>query len=224
MRLPIYDINGKRTEDILEIDDQIFGGEVKDVVLKEAIIMYEARQRVGTHCTKTRGDVAGSHGKKLWRQKGTGRARVSNAHAPHWRGGGVCYGPRPRDYSYSIPKTAKKAALESAWFAKFRDHEVLVIEDLSADSPKTKKMATLLKSLGVLGRRTLIGLMERQDNLWRSARNIPYVSMDLVSCFSPYSLIANDKILITKKTLEALVSDRGGTIKTLKRSEVYKKA
>lgn len=222
MRIPVYDTNGKKTQEILEIEDQLFGEEVRHAVLKEAILMYEARQRLGTHDTKTRAEVAGS-GRKLWRQKGTGRARVSNSRPPHWRKGGVVWGPHPRDYSYLLPKSARKTAMDSAWLAKFQDREVLVIEDFAVTEAKTQPLYELFKTLGLTEYRTLVGTVEQHDNLWRSVRNIKGVSMDIVARFSPYSLLFNHKILLTRKALEQIVTARGGTIKSLKREEVYPK-
>lgn len=220
MRLPIYDKNGKRTPEILEFDEHIFGDQVHEVVLKEAILMYEARQRVGTHSTKNRAECAGS-GRKLWRQKGTGRARVGPLRAPHWRGGGRAKTPKPRDYSYTMPKQARHNALNSAWLAKFRDKEVLVIEDFDIVEPKTKKISNLLISLELNDFRTAVCISEYHRNLWKSIRNIPSVSLDVLARFNPYVLLYNHKILMTKKAFESLVTSKGGTVKSLKRTEVY---
>lgn len=221
MRVPVYDAWGKRTQEILEFDEAIFGPEVRKEVLKEAVIMYEARQRLGTHSTKTRKDVSGS-GRKLWRQKGTGRARVGPARPPHWRGGGIVFGPHPRDYSYSIPKKAKKVALDSAWLAKFLDKEVMVIEKFDIQTtPKTSVVYDAMQSLGALPMRTLIGIPEYDQLLWKSARNIPGVSIEKVAHFSPYILIHNKWIILLRKAFEEIVSARGGQVTSRDRKELY---
>ncbi|WP_372368578.1 50S ribosomal protein L4 [Candidatus Uabimicrobium sp. HlEnr_7] len=223
MRLPVYDKDGNRTDEILEFDEKIFGEEVKKALLKEAVLMYEARKRQGTHSTKTRSDCAGS-GRKLWRQKGTGRARVGPARAPHWKGGGTVFGPHPRDYSYSIPKKAKRKATESAWLAKFQDREVIVIEDFALEAPKTSAVHEVLSTLGVVKSKTLIGTSkERDDILLKSARNIPRTSVEVVSRLNAYSLLYNNKILLTKKAFNELISDRNGEVKSLKRESLYNK-
>ncbi|BBM85580.1 50S ribosomal protein L4 [Candidatus Uabimicrobium amorphum] len=223
MRLPVYDKDGNRTDEILEFDEKIFGEEVKKALLKEAVLMYEARKRQGTHSTKTRSDCAGS-GRKLWRQKGTGRARVGPARAPHWKGGGTVFGPHPRDYGYAIPKKAKRKATDSAWLAKFQDREVLVIEDFELEAPKTSVVYNVLSTLGIVKNKTLIGTSQERDNvLLRSARNIPRTSVDIVSRLNAYSLLYNNKILLTKKAFNELIQNRNGEVKSLKRESLYKK-
>lgn len=222
MRLPVFNAKGERTQEILEIDEQIFGSRVRDVLLKEVILMYEARKRVGTHSTKTRSDCAGS-GKKLWRQKGTGRARVGRARAPHWRGGGTVFGPHPRDYSYSVPKKARKLACDSAWLAKLQDKEILVFDDLGITEAKTSKVYQMLKTVGIENQRVAFAVHESNDALWKSIRNLPKVSMDTITRFNAYTLVSNDKIIVTKQALENLISSRGEGVKVLKREEVYGK-
>lgn len=222
MRIPVFDAQGKRTQEVLEFDETIFGEEVREVVLKEAILMYEARQRVGTHSTKTRGDVAGS-GRKLWRQKGTGRARVGAARAPHWKGGGKVFAPHPRDYSYSMPKAARQIALNSAWLAKFLDQEIFVVEGFALqDTPKTKPIYTALRAMGVAGQRVAFGLTETNDILKRSLNNIAGVTYENIVRFNPYLLLHNHKIVLSKGAFEALIKERGGEIKSLTREQLYK--
>ena len=222
MRIPVYDAQGKRTQEILEFDEGIFGKEVRKALLKEAILMYEARQRQGTHSTKTRSDCSGT-GRKLWRQKGTGRARVGPARPPHWRGGGTVFGPHPRSYAYSIPKKAKKAATNSAWLAKFLDKEVLVIDNIEVgDAPKTSRIYEVLKTLGVTEGRTLIGLLDYNKVLYQSVRNIPRTSLDKATTFNPYVLLHNHKVILLRNAFEELVKSRGGEIKSLERKELYK--
>ena len=223
MRLPVYDKDGNRTDEILEFDEKIFGEEVKKALLKEAVLMYEARKRQGTHSTKTRSDCSGS-GRKLWRQKGTGRARVGAARAPHWKGGGTVFGPHPRDYGYAIPKKAKRKATDSAWLAKFQDREVLVVEDFALDLPKTSAVFDVLSTLGVVKNKTIIGTSnERDDVLLKSARNIPRTSVEVVSRLNAYSLLYNNKVVLTKKAFNELIQNRNGEVKSLKRESLYNK-
>jgi len=223
MRLPVYDKDGNRTDEILEFDEKIFGEEVKKALLKEAVLMYEARKRQGTHSTKTRSDCSGS-GRKLWRQKGTGRARVGAARAPHWKGGGTVFGPHPRDYGYAIPKKAKRKATDSAWLAKFQDREVLVVEDFALDLPKTSAVFDVLSTLGVVKSKTIIGTSnERDDVLLKSARNIPRTSVEIVSRLNAYSLLYNNKVVLTKKAFNELIQNRNGEVKSLKRESLYNK-
>lgn len=221
MRLPVYNPQGKRTDEILEFEEHIFGDEVRKTVLKEAILMYEARQRQGTSSTKTRKDCAGS-GRKLWRQKHTGRARVGPARAPHWRGGGRVFGPHPRDYSYSIPKKARRIALDSAWLAKFEDKEVMVVESFGiTDTPKTSKIFDTLQEMGIAHLSIVVGILSYDEILWKSIRNISKASIEQVSHFSPYLLIAKNRIILLRKAFEELVKSRGGEVKSLKRQELY---
>jgi large subunit ribosomal protein L4 len=221
MRIPIFDAHGKRTQQILEFDEKIFGEEVAQETLRSAIIMFEARQRLGTHSTKTRGQCSGS-GRKLWRQKGTGRARVGASRAPHWRGGGVVFGPHPRDYSYSIPKKAKKLALNSAWLAKFLDRKVMVIENFNLENvPKTKNIYTTLENIGVHQSRVLIGVSSSNEILINSVRNIPKKSIDDIVRFNSHNILLNEWILLTKDTFEKLIQSHGGTFTTVERAKLY---
>src|SRR5262245_15619530 len=134
----------------LEFDASGLGKKPKKIVLREAVLMYQARQRAGTHSTKNRSEVSGS-GKKLWRQKHTGRARVGDKRMPHWRGGGIVHGPKPRDYSYAIPHKARSAALRQALLGKITDGELFIIDPLPLKEPKTSIVAKTLSQLGVGG-------------------------------------------------------------------------
>lgn len=221
MRVPVFDKEGKRTQHILEFDEEIFGKEVRKVVLKEAILMYEARQRLGCHSTKTRKDCSGS-GRKLWRQKGTGRARVGPSRPPHHKGGGVVFGPHPRSYAYSMPKKAKRVALNSAWLAKFQDHEVCAIEGFAIEAtPSTSTLNKTIAKMGFASESTMIGTAVHDPILWKSARNIPTVAVEQVSLFNPYVLLRNKRIVLVQKALEDLVASRGGAVKIRERKEVY---
>jgi len=202
IELPVHDRSGAVVGSVT-IDEADFGGEVRREVLRQAILMYEAARRVGTASTKTRGQVKYSH-RKPWRQKGTGRARAGFRGSPIWRGGGVVFGPQPRDYRFKMPKKAIWRATASAYLAKLHDGEVVVVDELSADEPKTRQMAATLEGLGI-ARTCLVAVEAPNENLWKSARNIPGVSLKPVGEVNAYDLLRHRQLLITKAALEALV-------------------
>ncbi|HLG28915.1 MAG TPA: 50S ribosomal protein L4 [Candidatus Brocadiales bacterium] len=201
MELPVYNNEGNEIEKV-SLDSQRLGGRIRKTLLREAVIMYEANQRVGTASTKTKSEVAGG-GRKPWVQKHTGRARAGSIRSPLWRGGGIVFGPKPRDYSYSIPKKAKKVALRSALLSRLVDNEVIVVDKLDFDTPSTKKMAQLLSTLNANGS-CLIVIPERIEAIWKSARNIPLVKVMTVSELNAYDVLKKDKVLMTKDALSIL--------------------
>lgn len=195
IELAVYDSKGKEVEK-LELEEARFGGEVHKVLLKEAVLMYEANKRVGTASTKTKGEVVGT-GKKPWAQKHTGRARAGTLQSPLFRGGGVVFGPKPRDYSYQIPRKAKKQALHSALLGKLMDKEVKVVDKLEFDKPSTKKMVGLLKTLGIEGS-CLVVADDSDRTIWRSARNIPGLKVMKASQLNAYDVLKHSRLLITR--------------------------
>jgi len=150
IEVPLCDASGKRLES-LRLEETRLGGRLRETLLKQALIAYQAAQHVGTASSKPRSEVGGSR-RKLYRQKGTGLARRGSRQSPILRGGGTWGGPKPRDYSQKLNKKARRLALQSALLAKFRDHEVTVVEGLGIDEPKTKKAAALLRALGMFKR------------------------------------------------------------------------
>ncbi|GAB62805.1 MAG: 50S ribosomal protein L4 [Candidatus Jettenia sp.] len=202
MEILVYNKLGEKVNNI-QLNEKKYGGPVRTKLLRDAVIMYEANKRQGTACTKTRGEVAGG-GKKPWVQKHTGRARAGSIRSPIWKGGGVSFGPRPRDYSYSIPKKARKLALYSALTAKIRDNELLVLESLEFDTPKTKQMVGILKALGINGGSCLIVLPEANEIVWKSARNIPSVKVMTSAELNAYDVLKPKKILITREALNSI--------------------
>lgn len=198
----MYNKQGEKTDKI-PLDAEKFGGPVRNKLMRDVVTMYEANKRQGTACTKTRGEVAGG-GKKPWVQKHTGRARAGSIRSPIWKGGGIAFGPRPRDYSYSIPKKAKKQALFSALASKFRDNELVVVEDLNFAAPKTKQMTEILKTFGILGDRCLIVTQKADETVWKSARNIPYARIMSSAELNAYEVLKSEKILITKEALGSI--------------------
>ncbi len=201
LEIPMFDGNGSLLEKV-PLSEESFGGKVRKVLLRDAIIMYEANRRHGTASTKTRGKVSGG-GKKPWAQKHTGRARAGSVRSPLWRGGGVIFGPHPRDYSYSIPRKAKKVALYSAILAKLKDNEVVLINKLEFDCPSTKRMANLLESLGIKDS-CLIIIPNKDEIIWKSSRNIYKLMVKVASDLNAYDVVRHKMLLITKDALDNL--------------------
>ncbi len=187
----------------LELNEAIFGAKINRHLMWEAVRMQLANRRAGTACTKTRGEVRGG-GRKPWPQKGTGRARQGSIRAPHWVGGGVVFGPKPRDYSYSMPKKAKRAAVRSALTARFKDGDIIFIDKIELENHKTKTAVAFLKGLGIDGQKVLILVDNIDFNLDRSTRNIPYVKALKAEAVNVYDVLNADKILITKPALEII--------------------
>ena len=202
MEIPVYSKEGEKIDN-LQLDDKMFGGPIRNKLLRDAVTMYEANKRQGTACTKTRGEVAGG-GRKPWVQKHTGRARAGSIRSPLWKGGGVSFGPRPRDYSYAIPKKARKLALYTALSAKVRDNELVVIDNLNFDIPKTKQMVGILKALNIDNSSCLIVIPKANENVWKSARNIPSVKIMTSTELNAYEILRPKKVLLTKEALSSI--------------------
>src|SRR3989304_2605425 len=202
MEIPVYSKEGEKIDN-LQLDDKKFGGPIRNKLLRDAVTMYEANKRQGTACTKTRGEVAGG-GRKPWVQKHTGRARAGSIRSPLWKGGGVSHGPKPRDYSFSIPKKARKLALYTALSAKVRDNELVVIDNLNFDIPKTKQMVGILKALNIDNSSCLIVIPKTNENVWKSARNIPSVKIMTSTELNAYEILRPKKVLLTKEALSRI--------------------
>ncbi|MDD4088683.1 MAG: 50S ribosomal protein L4 [Tissierellia bacterium] len=194
-KVALYDITGSQIGDV-ELSDDIFGVKINTHVMYEAVKNYLANQRQGTQSAKTRGEVRGG-GRKPWRQKGTGRARQGSIRSPQWIGGGVVFAPKPRDYSYKLPKKIKRLALKSALSSKVQDQEIIVVDSLVLDKPKTKDMIKILSNLKA-GRKTLVVMPERDENVILSSRNIPGVKTAYVNTINVYDILNCDSFLITK--------------------------
>ena len=180
-----------------ELADSVFGIEPNVPVMHQVVRMQRASWRAGTHNTRTRGMVRGG-GKKPWRQKGTGRARQGTIRAPHWRGGGVVFGPHPRDYSFKVNKKEIKLAIRSALSAKLADGQLIVVDELKFDEPRTKDAKAVLKALGVEGRCTIV-VDDDNVNAFLSFRNIPTVDIVPSGSENTYELLDN-KFLIFEET------------------------
>ena len=171
MRVPVLDLNGAAVGEA-ELDERVFGITPNKAVVHQAVVTQLANQRKGTHDTKTRGEVAGG-GSKPWRQKGTGRARQGSTRAPHWRGGGVVFGPHPRDYTKKMPLKMRRLAMRSVLSAKLAEQALAVIRDFALEAPQTKLALAALERLGVSGGRTLIVLGGVDELAKRAVNNIP---------------------------------------------------
>jgi large subunit ribosomal protein L4 len=187
----------------VDVDPEEFGGKVNRQLLHEAVVMYLANQRAGTHSTLRRGEVAGST-KKLFRQKGTGNARVGNRRTNKRRGGGTAKGPKPRDYEYHMPKKMVRAATRMAILSKFEDKEAVIIDDLKFNEVKTKQVATVLKALKLNGTTCLIGTEKLDPVLHKAARNIDGVCIAPTSEFNAYTVLRQKRLLLTKAALQEL--------------------
>jgi large subunit ribosomal protein L4 len=168
-------------------------------------VMYETNRRQGTVQTKNRGDVQGSK-KKIYRQKGTGRARMGNKRTPIRRGGGHAWGKRPVDYSYRLPKKAVVLATRMAVLSKFLDNQVTVLDELSIAAPRTKDVVALLKALGLSDSSCLLAIDGYDANVWKSARNIPRLSVSPASDLNAYDLLHQKKLLVTRGALDKIRS------------------
>lgn len=196
MEAQLRDIMGNEAGSI-ELKDDVFATKVNRHLIWEAVRMQLANRRAGTACTKTRGEVRGG-GRKPWPQKGTGRARQGSIRAPHWVGGGVVFGPKPRDYGYLMPKKARKAAVRSALSAKVKAGDVLFVDSINLEDHKTKRAVAFLENLGVYGKKVLIIVDEIDFNLDKSTRNIPKVKVLKAEAINTYDLLNADVVLITK--------------------------
>jgi large subunit ribosomal protein L4 len=185
-----------------EVRDEVFGGRVKTDLIWESVTRQNASERRGTHATKTRANVSGS-GKKPWRQKGTGRARVGEIRNPLWRKGGTTFGPQPRSYDYQLPKKVEKGALRAAIAQKLRDGHVLVVDALAVSAVKTKAAAELLKGLGVNGK-TLIVDVTPDENFALSVRNIAGVRLVPSNRVTARDVADTVKVVATRAALERL--------------------
>ena len=185
-----------------EVRDEVFGGRVKTDLIWESVTRQNASERRGTHATKTRAEVSGS-GKKPWRQKGTGRARVGEVRNPLWRKGGTTFGPQPRSYDYQLPKKVEKGALRAALAQKLRDGHVLVVDALTASAVKTKAAAELLKGLGINGK-TLIVDVTPDANFALSVRNIAGVKVVPSNRVTARDVADTVRVVATRAALERL--------------------
>ncbi|MBS1819064.1 MAG: 50S ribosomal protein L4 [Acidobacteria bacterium] len=201
MQLDIVNGNNEKVGAI-DVRDEVFGGQVNAGLVWESVVRQNASERQGTHATKTRGMVSGT-GKKPWRQKGTGRARVGEARNPLWRKGGTVFGPQPRSYDYALPKKVERGALRAALSARIQDGSLVVVESLSQAEVKTKTAAETLKKLGVTGKAVVVDVA-LDGNFARSVRNIPGVQAIPSSRLTARDVVQARRVIATRSALEKL--------------------
>ena len=197
----VFDVNGKKVSDI-DLADGIFGIEPNTSAMHLVVVNYLANQRQGTQSTLTRSEVSGG-GKKPWRQKGTGRARQGSTRAPQWYHGGIAHGPKPRDYKKEVNKKVRRLAIKSALSAKVADNELIVLDSLNLTEIKTKAMANVVKALET-GKKVLFVLPEKNDIVYRSARNIEGVKTTLVGTLNVYEILNADTVVVLKDAVSKI--------------------
>ncbi|WP_213818330.1 50S ribosomal protein L4 [Garciella nitratireducens] len=202
-KVDLLNIAGERVGEI-ELKDEVFGIEPNVPVLHQVVKAQLANKRQGTQSAKTRSEVRGG-GRKPWRQKGTGRARQGSIRAPQWIKGGVVFAPKPRDYRQVIPKKVKRLAIKSALSSKVLDNEIIVLDQLSLEVPKTREMVSILNNIHA-GGKALIVLAEKNENVEKSVRNIPNVQTLLVNTLNVYDVLKYDKLVLTKDAV-ALIEE-----------------
>jgi len=201
MRVSVRNISGD-TVDEIELREDIFGLDPHEAVVHQAMVRQLANARLGTSDTKTRSDVSGG-GRKPWRQKGTGRARQGSTRAPHWRKGGIVFGPHPRSYRKRMPRKMRRLALKSVLSAKARAESIVLLDDLSLGQPRTEDLLAVLDTLDVRSS-ALIMLAERDDNVEKSARNIPDVKTIRANCLNVIDILNYDALVLPLSSLAVI--------------------
>jgi large subunit ribosomal protein L4 len=211
--MPTVKVRNTKNEEVgeVELSDAVFGAPLNEPLIHAAVRNYMANARQGTSATKTRGDVSGA-GRKLWKQKGTGRARIASLRSPLWKGGGNTHGPQPRDWSYNMPKKMRQGALRSALSERVREGHVFVVEGWGLDKPKTKEFAQSLATLGLAGKTLIVDSLEN-DNLLLSARNMRQTKVVNSFGLNIYDLLYHDHLVLSRAAtdeLEKLLGARNG--------------
>ena len=202
--VPVVDVTGKQVG-TYDIDPADFAKAINKQLLHDVVVMYQANKRTGSHKTKTRGEVSGST-KKLFRQKGTGNARVGTKRSPIRRGGGHCFAKVPRDYGYRLPKKAVRIATRMAVLSKFQDGQAVIVDTLAVKEIKTQAVAKVLKALGLKEDSTLLAIKDYDNTLYRSARNIGNLMISPARELNAYDVLRQRRFLVTKDALDVLKS------------------
>lgn len=199
-KVSVYNNEGNVIGEI-ELSDAVFGAEINENLMHKAVVAHLAAARQGTQSAKTRGQVSGG-GKKPWRQKGTGHARQGSIRAPQWTGGGVVFAPQPRDYEVKVNKKEKRAALKSALSSKVADSKIVVIDAFGLDEIKTKKFIGVMDKLGVS--KALVVLDSKDENVVKSANNVPTVKTAFVNTINVYDILKYDSLVLTQDAVAAI--------------------
>lgn len=198
--LKVYNTERKEVGEI-QLNESIFGVEVSVEAMHQVVLAQLANKRQGTQSAKTRAEVRGG-GIKPWRQKGTGRARQGSIRAPQWIHGGIVFAPKPRDYRVSVPKSMRRTAMKSALTSKVQDNEMIVLDSLSFEAPKTKAVVNMLNAFEA--KKTLIVVAESNENVYKSARNIPGVAVVPVNNINVYDILKYENLMITKEAVSKI--------------------
>ena len=202
--MPTVKVRNLKNEEVgeVQLSDAVFDAPFNEPLIHAAVRNFMANARQGTSATKTRGDVSGA-GRKLWKQKGTGRARIASLRSPLWKGGGNVHGPQPRDWSYNMPKKMRRGALRSALSERVREGNVVVIEGWSLDKPKTKEFAASLTGLGLEGKTLIVDSFDN-ENLFLSARNLQRAKVVNSSGLNIYDLLYHEKLVLSQAAVAEL--------------------
>ena len=206
MKAPLKNMEGQEVG-VVDLPDAIFAAEINQAVMHQALVRQMANKRLGSHKTKTRSEVRGG-GRKPWRQKGTGRARQGTIRAPHWRGGGVVFGPRPRSYRKRMPRKMRRLALRSALTVKAQDSQIIVLDRLHMEAPRTRDMAAMLDALDI-ERSALLLLPDRDENVELSARNLPNVKTLRANYLNIRDLLGYETLIMPQDALPIIESFLG---------------
>ena len=200
--IKVLNITGQEC-DTLKVSDKVFKQEYNEALIHQVVVAYLANQRQGSKSTLTRSEVRG-HAKKPWRQKGTGRARQGSSKSAQWKGGGIIFAPKPRDFSQKVNKTMKKAAFKSAISAKLADSEIVVLDEVKLEAPKTKYFQNILNSFKVDGKNVMFVVGNLDETVLRASNNIPNVDVTYADVLNTYDVVANSKLYITKDAIKKL--------------------
>lgn len=200
--IPLFDISGKEIDKV-KLPKALSGTKVNCGLLHTAVLMYQTNSKTKLGSVKTRGDVSGG-GIKPWRQKGTGRARVGSSRNPVWRGGGIVFGPIPRNSHYNLPQKVKSAALKNSLIDKINENRIIVLDNIKVEKPKTKLLFSILKALKI-NEKALLILAKLEDNVFLAARNLAHLEVKLASDVNAYDILRFRKLIISKQALEQLI-------------------
>ena len=199
--ISVFNIEGNEVGSI-ELSDIVFGADIKENLVHMYVVNYLAAQRQGTQSALTRSEVSGG-GKKPWKQKGTGNARQGSIRAPQWKGGGIVFAPKPRDYRYTTPKKVRRLALKSVLSSKVAEKEIIVLDELKFEAPKTKEMIKVLANIKA-GKKALIVMAEKDENVVKSAANIPGLKTMLVSTMNVYEIVNHESFIVTQEAVKKI--------------------
>ncbi len=208
MTLDVYKMDGNKSGETVELSDKVFSIEPNDHAIYLSVKSYLANQRQGTHKAKERSEVSGG-GKKPWKQKGRGGARAGTTRSPLWVGGGTIFGPRPRDYRQDLPKKVKRLARKSALSYKVKDSQLIVVEDFSLESPKTKDFVSMLDALKISGKKVLLLTADFNQNIFKSGRNIQKIKVLEAGKASTYDILNNQVLVLQRSAVKVIENTFG---------------